>query len=231
MAEFRAPRHLLILSAGSLCLLTGCSGGEALFQWLESASTESPFLVLLVLAAATVTSEDLACVTAGVLVSKGTLSFLMAVSGCLMGIVASDVGLFLLGKWWGERILRVPPISWFVTPKRLDLGKTLYKRYGGALVISSRFLPGTRMLAYIAAGMLGYSWKRFILYMSLACAVWTPVIVGFAMLFGGAIATKLESYQKWALLGFPLAILAVWLFLKVFFKITEALHPASDHDD
>ena len=196
---------------------------NSLFTWLESASESSPALVLLVLAVATVTSEDLACVTAGVLVAKGTFGFALAVSGCLLGIMISDVGLFLMGKWWGERIIKIPPISWFVTPKRLDLGKSLYQRYGGALVLSSRFLPGTRMLAYIAAGMLGYPWKRFIVYMGLACAVWTPLLVGFATTFGGTILTWLEAYERWALLAFPIAILVVWLLLKGFFYLAESL--------
>lgn len=195
-----------------------------LLQWLEAAAAKSPALVLVLLAAATVTSEDLACVSAGVLAAKNTLPLPLAIAGCLLGIVASDVGLFLLGQWWGEKIIRYPPISWFVTSKRLELGKALYRKYGGALVIASRFLPGTRMIAYIAAGMLGYPWKRFTLYMSLACAVWTPLVVGFAMVFGGAILHWLEAYQRWALLGFPLAIVAVWLALKGFFKLTEALH-------
>lgn len=197
---------------------------NGLLTWLESASESSPLLVLLVLAAATVTSEDLACVTAGVLVAKGAFSFPIAVSGCLLGIVVSDVGLFLMGAVCGERVIKYPPVSWFVTPKRLDLGKGLYERYGGALVLSSRFLPGTRMLAYIAAGVLGYPWKRFVLYMGLACAIWTPIIVGFAMTFGGTILDWLEAYERWALLAFPLAILGVWLLLKAFFRLTEALN-------
>ncbi|MFT4638837.1 MAG: membrane protein DedA with SNARE-associated domain [Verrucomicrobiales bacterium] len=156
--------------------------------------------------------------------AKGTFSFPLAACGCLLGIVVSDVGLFLLGQLWGEKIIRYPPISWLVTPKRLELGKGLYKRYGGALVVISRFLPGTRMIAYIAAGMLGYSWKCFAVYMCVACAIWTPVVVGFAMFFGGAILSWLEAYKRWAILGFPLAVFVVWLALKGFFHLTEALH-------
>ena len=223
------PCALLALLFG----LSGCaSPGEesGLWVWLESASEASPWLILVVLAGATVTSEDLACVTSGVLAAKGIFPYPLAMAGCLLGIVISDVGLFLLGRWWGEGIVKIPPISWFVTEKRLALGKRLYQRYGGALVISSRFLPGTRMLAYIAAGMLGYSWKRFILYMIVACGVWTPVVVGFSMVFGGAILDWLETYQRWALLGLPVAVLVVWVSLKVVFRVMERLHPHSDNE-
>ena len=184
-------------------------------EWLDTIATQSPAWLILALAAATVASEDIACVAAGVLAARGVFSFPMAVSGCLLGIVLSDVGLFLMGKWWGEKIIRFPPISWWVTSKRLDLGKSLYRKYGGMLVVVSRFLPGTRMMAYIAAGMLGYPWKRFVAFMAVACAIWTPIIVGFSMTFGRAILDWQAIYQRWAIPGLILTILLLWLFLKL----------------
>ncbi len=227
------PAGLVLLGFVCVFVFASCGGGGGgggLLGWLEASAQASPWMIVVVLAVATVTSEDLACVTAGVLAAKGTFPFLLAVTGCLTGIVLSDVGLFLLGKWCGERIIRYPPISWFVTARRLEIGKQLYRRYGGALVISSRFLPGTRMLAYIAAGMLGYPWKRFVVYMSLACSLWTPLVVGFSMKFGGAILQWLETYQRWAMLGFPVAVIVVWLVLKGFFRLTEALHQKGESD-
>ena len=56
-------------------------------------------------------------------------------------------------------------------------------RYRGMLIVVSRFLPGTRMVAYIATGMLGYPWKRFALFMAMASVVWTPIIVGCSMAY------------------------------------------------
>ena len=43
-------------------------------------------------------------------------------------------------------------------------------------------------------------------------------------MFGGAILEWLEAYQRWAILGFPLAIFTVWLALKGFFHIAAALN-------
>lgn len=212
---------VILLGTVILVVLTGCGGEESngFLDRLEATANASPWVIILLLALATVTSEDVACVTAGVLVAQGTFPYSLAVAGCLLGIVCSDVSLFLLGKWLGEPVVKYPPFSWFVTPGRLDLGKRLYRHYGGGLVITSRFLPGTRMLAYIAAGMLGYSWKRFIIYMAVACSVWTPALVGFAMLFGGVVLQWIERYQRWAMIGVPLAVLLALLVLRSLFRL------------
>ncbi len=221
----RHPATVRLAAAGAVgLLLAGCSPqeGDGLVRWLEQTADKSPWYMILILAVATVTSEDLACVTAGVLVAKGIFDFTMATCGCLLGIVISDVGLFLIGKWWGDAVVRIPPISWWVTPKRLELGKSLYQKYGGGLIVTSRFLPGTRMMCYIAAGMLGYPWKRFVAYMSVACAVWTPVLIGFATLFGAAILSWFQAYQRWAFLGLIATILIVWLLLEVLLPLGSA---------
>lgn len=199
----------------ALPFLAGCSGShEELLKSLEEASDKSPVQTFFVLAFATVVSEDLACISAGVLVSQGVLPFALATLGCLTGIVMSDVGLFLIGMWWGEKVVTIWPIKLWVTTKRLALGERLYRKYGGMLVVSSRFLPGTRMMCYIAAGMLGYPWKRFACYMTLACLVWTPAIVALSMAFGILILGWFQAYTRWALVGVVLAVAFSWIVLK-----------------
>src|SRR5215216_240322 len=49
------------------------------------------------LAAATLVSEDLTCVGAGILVAQGRISFLLGAFACFFGIFVGDVLLFLAG--------------------------------------------------------------------------------------------------------------------------------------
>ena len=53
------------------------------------------------LAAATLLSEDLACIAAGVLVAEGRLPFAAATGACFVGIVAGDTALTLAGRLLG----------------------------------------------------------------------------------------------------------------------------------
>lgn len=52
---------------------------------------------------------------------------------------------------------------------------------------ASRFVPGARLPAYLAAGLLNTSLWRFSVYFFIAAAVWTPLLVGRAVLLGGEV--------------------------------------------
>ena len=59
-------------------------------------------LTLVTLAFATLVSEDLTCVAAGVLVAEGRLHPLAAISACAVGIFGGDFGLWLVGRTGGR---------------------------------------------------------------------------------------------------------------------------------
>ncbi|MHC4990094.1 MAG: alpha/beta fold hydrolase [Planctomycetota bacterium] len=61
-----------------------------------------------ILAAATMLSEDLTCITAGLLIRQGRLDFFVGVIGCLVGIFLGDIGLWLAGRLLGRRLLAWP---------------------------------------------------------------------------------------------------------------------------
>jgi membrane protein DedA with SNARE-associated domain/pimeloyl-ACP methyl ester carboxylesterase len=138
------------------------------------------FVLFVGLALATLVSEDLACITAGLLVSEGRAGFVFVTLACLVGIVAGDILLYLVGKIVGRRALRKVPLRWLVSPEGLQRSSDWLNRNGLAVIFTSRFVPGTRLPTYLAAGVLNTSLLRFSFYMLLACAVWTPLLVGSA---------------------------------------------------
>jgi pimeloyl-ACP methyl ester carboxylesterase/membrane protein DedA with SNARE-associated domain len=137
-------------------------------------------VIFLALALATLISEDLACITAGLLVSDGRAGFLLVTLACLVGIFAGDMMLFLLGKFAGRRALRWAPVRWVVSPERLEKSAKWLERNGAAVIFTSRFIPGTRLPTYLAAGLLHRKTLRFTLYFLVSAAVWTPLLVGSA---------------------------------------------------
>jgi pimeloyl-ACP methyl ester carboxylesterase/membrane protein DedA with SNARE-associated domain len=138
------------------------------------------FVLLLSLAAATFVSEDLACISAGVLVAEGRASFLFAVSACFLGIVVGDVLLFLVGRWLGRRVVQRVPLRWFISAESLQGASDWLGRNGAAVIAASRFTPGTRLPTYVAAGVLHTPFRKFLGYFLLAAALWTPLIVGLS---------------------------------------------------
>jgi membrane protein DedA with SNARE-associated domain len=150
-------------------------------------------LVLAGLALATLVSEDIACVSGGVLVAAGKLAFWPVTLACFAGIFTGDLLLVAAGWWGGRRALTVWPLRSWVSAGAVDRAGRWFVRRGGPLILTSRFLPGTRLPVYVAAGVLRVPLGRFIPWFGLACALWTPLLVGVAVFAGGATLGWLEK--------------------------------------
>jgi pimeloyl-ACP methyl ester carboxylesterase/membrane protein DedA with SNARE-associated domain len=152
-------------------------------------------IVMLLIAAATLVSEDLTCIGTGLLVADGRLGFLPGVLACLLGIFAGDLLLFFAGKWLGRRALTAAPLRWVVRKEDVERSVAWFEKRGMSLVIASRFVPGTRLPTYLAAGILHTRALAFIVWFLAAALVWTPLLVGASSLFGHGAVDLLRRYE------------------------------------
>jgi membrane protein DedA with SNARE-associated domain len=166
---------------------------------------------LLLIALATLASEDLTCIATGVLIAQGQLGFVEGTAACLAGIFAGDMLLFLAGRIAGARALRWPPMARFLTPERVARGAEWLSRRGLVVVFLSRFTPGFRLPTYFAAGLLPTRMAAFAGFFLLASALWTPLIVGASAVFGEELLVALfaRQYQGLAAFGVVFAVLIV----------------------
>jgi len=171
-------------------------------------------LALVALALATMISEDLACIAAGLLVAAGKLTLAPAVGACFSGIFVGDLLLVAAGRWLGRGVLTRWPLRGRVTPESLTRAERWFLQRGAWVIVASRFMPGTRLPTYVAAGILRMPWLRFIGWFALACALWTPLLVGVAALAGQA---ALGWFQAWARVSFGLVVagLVVWVLAQL----------------
>jgi membrane protein DedA with SNARE-associated domain len=142
-----------------------------------------PWGLVLAIVVATLVSEDLACVAAGLLVAAARLDWLPAVSACFAGIVLGDASLWLLGRT-GSRWVRRRG-----SPIRLaKLGDWLARR-GAAAAFVSRVLPGTRLPLLLAAGVASRGGTKYLMWAAIAASVWTPLVVLSVARLGEAVPT------------------------------------------
>lgn len=178
-----------------------------------TAAEHMPAVVLFgLLVLATLVSEDLTCIWAGVLAAEGRTSFALAATGCLAGIFLGDMLLFLAGRLIGRSVLRRAPLKWFVRESAVERSSAWFERRGMAAIALSRFLPGTRLPTYFAAGLLKTNALKFAGYFFLAAAIWTPLLVGASMLLGRQVV---ESALLTDHLLLRLAISAVLMLVAV----------------
>jgi len=145
---------------------------------------------LLAVALATLVSEDLATIGAAGLVQQGRLDAWPAIAACAAGVYFGDLGLWLVGRLFGRRALGLPWISQRLDDAAVSRTASQLDRRLGTAVLCSRFLPGTRLPMYIAAGVLGRRPVAFAAWSLAAVLLWTPLLVG-ATLFLGTVAATL----------------------------------------
>jgi hypothetical protein len=91
---------------------------------------------------------------------------------------------------------------------------TLVCRQGAIIVLTSRFLPGSRLPTYFSAGALGADFRRFTLYLGIAAALWTPILVGVSALVGYQMFAYFDLFKQYGIWALPATVLLLWLTLK-----------------
>ena len=172
----------------------------------------SLLVILALIAFATLISEDLTCIGAGLLVAQGRIDLTSAAAACFFGILVGDMLLYLTGRIFGRPALANAPLSWFVKPEAVNRAAAWFEERGGRVVFVSRFIPGLRLPTYVAAGVLRQSFATFSFYFVLAGLLWTPLFVAIASWAGAEAQAFAESFENWALpvlIGVVLVLLSI----------------------
>ena len=143
-------------------------------------------LFFLSLVFATLVSEDLACVAAGLLIQRGQVEVSSAVVACTLGIFAGDVGLWAIGRTCGRTVLAWPRVAQRLQPNRFHEFRSWLDRHAGWAIVASRFLPGSRLPLYVIAGIGVLPGMVFAGWALLGTLLWTPALVLLTAIIGDA---------------------------------------------
>lgn len=177
-------------------------------------------VVIMLLAAATLVTEDLTCIAAGVMAAQGRLDFALGASACFLGIFIGDLLLFLAGRWLGRAALKRAPVRWFVSAAAVERSSEWFQHQGAKVIFVSRFLPGARLPTYFAAGALNTSFWKFALYFAIACAVWTPLLVGLSMVLGKELIQSAVFAGQGLLLKAIIAGVLIYALVKLLVRLS-----------
>lgn len=172
-----------------------------------------PWLQWSAILLATFASEDLTCIAVGLLIGSRQLNAVLGLSGCFLGIFLGDLGLWLLGYLTGLG-LRLPGVARLVPAGCCEEWRGWLDKRGAVALVVARFLPGTRLPLYVAAGLLGLSLRRFAYWTFLAAVLWTPAVVMLAALPGETLRRLAAWLPGAGWLALPLALLSLFLALR-----------------
>ena len=138
-----------------------------------------------------VVPSETSVVTAGVLAGAGEMSLLLILLCAATGAILGDNTAYGIGRRWGD-----DAVQRLARGERGDRGLRWAEREldarGGELIVVARFIPGGRTLVTLAAGSLGFPWRRFVAFDALAGCSWAlyAALLGY---FGG----KVFEEQPW----------------------------------
>ncbi len=178
------------------------------------------FVTLLLIVVATFVSEDLTCIGTGLLIARGSLPWAPGVLACLAGIAVGDLLLYAGGRLIGRPVTRIAPFRWLIRSEELERACRWFTERSAALILGGRFVPGTRLPTYVAAGVVRMPLLRFTFWILVAAALWTPLLVGGTALFGTAAADRIGAFQDrtlpWLIVTALGALLALRLLVPLF---------------
>jgi membrane protein DedA with SNARE-associated domain len=167
------------------------------------------------LALLTFVQEDTPTVSAALLSAAGSLSWRSGFLGCFLGIWIGDALLYLVARAWGRPLAERGWVRRFLDRAAVAQSERWFEKKGTWLILTSRFVPGTRLPTYLAAGFLRLSFPRFLLMTGIAVGVWTAALFGLARLFGDELLARLRSWGSggWTILvATALLVIAIrWL--------------------
>ena len=133
-----------------------------------------------------------------VLAGRGEMSLpgllIFASAGAVLG---DNIG-YAIGRILGRGTILRYGGKVGLTDARFATVESIFRRYGSATVLFARFFNILRQLNGIVAGILGMSWRRFLLFNALGGVLWVTVWVLAATYFTEhlAILTTLAHHTK-----------------------------------
>jgi membrane-associated protein len=141
------------------------------------------FLLALLDSVVPVVPSETAVITAGVVAAEGDLSLPPILLGAAAGAFLGDNLAYLIGNRAGDRVVR-RFFSGDKARKRIEWAKAQLDERGGVLIVVARFIPGGRTAVTLSAGLVGYPWRRFVVFDAAAAIFWASYasLLGY---FGG----------------------------------------------
>lgn len=184
-----------------------------LTSWTETAMDLGPGRHALLLGLATLVQEDVPTLAAAALAGAGKLPLGWAAAGCLLGIWIGDLLLYGAARVFGRRVLDLPWVRTRVSTEAVARSERWFAQEGTWLLVSSRFVPGTRLPTYLAAGFLRVPFARFAGVTGAVVAVWVALLFVLVLRFGSpAVSWVTEAGGgSWAAWGVPAVVAGAWL--------------------
>ena len=125
--------------------------------------------------------EDLTLLGAGALAQPGLLRLTDVVFAGFAGVVTADWILYGIGRRYGADLVGHPRLGRLLGVHRIDAVRDAVMRHQARAIFFARFVLGTRIITFLAAGTFGVSPVRFALAEAAGSAIFVPAMATSAI--------------------------------------------------
>jgi membrane protein DedA with SNARE-associated domain len=141
--------------------------------------------------------EEIPIIAAGVASSVGTLNPWLAFLCCLIGALAGDAVIYVIGYHFGHSLVtRHPRFAHLLHAEREAKIEAMIRRHGLKVFFLSRFMVGIRAPVYLTAGILRMSFRRFILIDTVCATAVVGVFFGLGYIYGDHVRALLRLIRR-----------------------------------
>ncbi len=135
---------------------------------------------------------DIIIAYSGYNISRGRISFPIALTVIMISILVGSSILFWLSSRYGNTIIVKFGRFLHLHPERLLKVEKQFKKYGPLVIIFGRHIPGFRIPITVFAGMSGIKYRAFIISTFISTLFW----VIFYLELGMKLGRKIHAFSK-----------------------------------
>jgi membrane protein DedA with SNARE-associated domain len=159
---------------------------------------------------------DSISVAGGVLVAQGIVSIPAALIATTLGSIVGSLFMYGFGAMAGrhERLRRI--LFRFVDQKKFDRVSAVYRRWGRALVLANRFLPGLRVTFIVCAGLFGVPLMEVVILGGISALAWNALLIGAGYAVGANLDRVIDLLEQYTAAGWVVVASVVVIILARF---------------
>ena len=141
--------------------------------------------------------EEVPIVAAGVASSVGSLNPWWAFLCCLIGALAGDSVIYVIGYHFGHTLVtRHPRFAHLLHAEREAKIEEMIRRHGFKVFFLSRFMVGIRAPVYLTAGILRMSFRRFIVIDAICASSVVGLFFGLSYAYGDRVKALIDLVRR-----------------------------------
>ena len=160
--------------------------------------------------------SDLVVVVGGSLIGTGVISFFPTLVLTTLGSVAGFMTIYYIGSTLDKKVIKTHKLK-FIPTEGIEKVETWFAKYGYWTIAANRFMPGTRSVISLFAGLSELEVKRTIILSTISALGWNIIILYLGMIFGRNVKKVDKLLDTYSNIILAITVAAVIIFLIRFF--------------